>query len=281
MSVSDPTRPRTAVIGGGPAGLRLAVLLAPQRDVTVYDRFAPGGELLSLGLVTGPDGADVAGPDLGTDLLEMAMGLGVAVEFDEVTALVPTDRGWTVTGEAGDLEAAEVVLATGGEHGAAPFDGAADQLGRGVSYCAGCDGPMFGGRTVAVVGGGPYAASDARTLSAYASTVHLLGPEQAPALELLTEDDAVAGLRITAPDGAVRDVPVDGVFVSAETRPRSELVAGLVDLAPDGGVVVDDRLMTSRGGLFAIGDVRAGRADGVAGAFRDAEAVADLLTSSS
>lgn len=289
MSADAATRDVVAVVGGGPAGLHLAIRLAATHQVSVFDQFAPGGELLSLGLVNGPDGVETPGPDLATDLLERVMELGASIEFDEVTELRPDGDGWVVVSDAGELRAAHVVLATGAAHGEAPFPGGDELLGRGVSYCAGCDGPMYGGRTVAVVGDGPYMASDARTLAAHAATVHVVGGrgddvavprvEQHPgerASELVLDDQqGVVGLRLEGDTSRV--LPVAGVFVSAPTVPRSQLVAGLVELDADGGVVVGEHGETSRPGLHAVGDVRAGAVGGVAGALRDAEAVADVL----
>jgi thioredoxin reductase (NADPH) len=285
---------RVAIVGGGPAGLRLAVLLAQSHDVTVYDQFAPGGELLSLGMVRDSEGADVSGPDLATDLLEEAMGRGVTIEFDEVTALQEEEGGWRLLSDGGELVASHVVMATGGAHGAAPVEGADQLIGRGVSYCAGCDGPMYAGRAVAVVGDGPYAASDARTLAAFAKVVHLIDSRTAPATRtvpgvevhqgtsavalVLDREQRVVGLEVDGGSGR-RTVPVDGLFVSAPTKPRSALLSDFATLEPDGGVVVDECLNAGRPGLFAIGDVRSGHADGVTGALRDAAVVAAALTS--
>lgn len=287
---SPEARPTVAVVGGGPAGLRLAVLLSDTHAVTVYDQFAPGGELLSLGLVPGPDGVEAPGPDVATDLLERAMDQGVTIEFDEVTAIRRDGDGWAVQSDGGELAADEVVLAAGAAHGSAPVDGADEFVGRGVSYCAGCDGPMFSGRSVAVVGNGPYAASDARTLAAYAGTVHVVGssaettpvpgivqhPDAVPTDLVLGEDKELLGL-VVDESGSARTLAVEGVFVSAPTSPRSGLLADLADLAPGGGVVVDDRLCAGPAGPYVIGDARDGSTGGVAGAWRDAELVAAAI----
>lgn len=280
-----------AVIGAGPAGLLLADLLADSHRVSLFDRLAPGGELLSLGLVNGPDGVESPGPDVATDMLERVMERGVQIEFDEVSEIRAQDGNWRVVSDGGEQDYDYVVLATGAEHGGAPIPGAAEMLGRGVSYCTGCDSPMFAGRTVALVGGGPYMSSDAQTLAAYAATVHVVGGlrdsdpvpgvEQHPSAtpQSLVTDDAqgVVGLRIDD-GGSPRTLPVEGVFVSAPTVPRSELVADLVDLAPDGGVLVGDNLQSSSAGLFVVGDVRDGRSGGVAGALRDSQVVARAIT---
>lgn|GEM_PF-1332761 len=284
--------PVVAIVGGGPAGLRLASLLAAggARPV-VYDRFSPGGELMSLGVLEGVDGRPaVLGADLATDLLEAALDAGVEVKFEEVTELRRAGDGWSLAADGGEARADAVVLATGGEHGEVPVPHRAELVGQGISFCAGCDGPMFAGRPVAVIGDGPWDAGDAALLGEHAAAVHLVvaRPEAAAGdgvvvhagarpTAILEEGGAVRGLRLETAAGAQLEIEAAGVFVSAATRPRAALAGGLAGLDGEGRIEVDAGLRTAAPGLYAVGDVRAGAAGGVVAALRDAEQAASTI----
>ena len=152
-------------------------------------------------------------------------------------------------------------------------------LGRGVHYCAACDGMFYRGKTVAVVGGGNTAAADALLLSRVAKEVHLIHRRDSlratkiyhqplqeasnvifhwnSTVEALLHDEAFTGLRLRDKvTGAVTDLACDGVFVSIGRSPNTELVAGQVELDPAGYVVADETTRTNLPGVFAVGDVR-------------------------
>ncbi len=223
-------------------------------------------------------------------MLEEALDHGVEVRFESVTALRSEGDGWVVESDGGTMPADVVVVATGGEHGPSPIAGASAYLGQGVSECAGCDGPMFAGATVAVVGDGPWVASDARSLARHAEVVHVIG-HRAPAItdgRIIAHPDAkataidvhegrLAGLILDRTDTGEDRLAVQGVFLSMQTRPRTTLVADLVDLDDEQRIRVDDRLCSSIGTLLAIGDVRSGTTGAVAGALADADAAARTI----
>jgi thioredoxin reductase (NADPH) len=292
---SQSARQPVAVIGGGPAGMQLALRLAEAHEVLLFDEFSSGGQLLSLGMLGSLEGRPpMAGPDLATEMLESLLATGVNTRFEQVQSITRTEiDGWQVHADGGAYDASAVVLATGGAHGTGPLDGAAALIGRGVSFCPGCDGPMYAGAAVAVIGDGPWAENDAHGLTAFARHVHVVGRSlsadhgiggsrltvhtHSHPLALVQRDERVAGLQIADQDGREHVLEVQAVFVSAAGVPRAELIVSRAELDGDGRARVDDDLRTTASGLYAIGDVRAGTTGGVSGALADAERVARAL----
>ena len=291
---SRHARQTVAIIGGGPAGMRLAQRLAEAHEVLLFDEFSSGGQLLSLGMVGRLEGhPPMAGPDLATEMLEGLIATGVNTRFEQVQSITRIKPGgWHVQADGGPYEAGAVALATGSAHGTGPLDGAAALIGRGVSFCPGCDGPMYAGAAVAVIGDGPWAENDALELTAFAEHVHLVGRSLSAdhgiggsrltvhpqlLIAFVQRDERVAGLQTADQNGRDQLLEVQAVFVSAAAVPRTELIGSLAELDGHGRARVDDDLRTTASGLYAIGDVRAGTTGGVSGALADAERVAGTL----
>jgi thioredoxin reductase len=230
-----------AVVGAGIAGLTAARTAASRGlRVCAWDALSPGGRLVNIGDVVGYPGVKTTGPDLMSALLEEAMGAGVEIAYGEVTGVSP---GFTLATAEGDATARAVVVATGLTDGVLDVPG--DWTGRGVATCATCDGPLYAGKPVVVVGDDEWAAHEARELTAFASRVTIVAPGEprwsaAPdGIEVrsgtvtgVLGEDRVAGLALA--DGT--ELEAGGVFVYTGARPRSELIS-------DGP------------GLFAAGDV--------------------------
>ncbi len=270
------------VIGSGPAGLSAAVYgKRAGLDLLVLEKNPmSGGQVLNTYEVDnylGMPGMD--GFDMGTRFREHADKLGVA--FMEATALSLEDRGEhkLVRTDQGELEARTVILATGAVHAMLGAPGEERLGGRGVSYCATCDGAFFRGRTVAVVGGGDVALEDAIYLARTCGKVYLIHRRDElrgamvlqqelkglPNVEILYShvveeilgEDAVDA--VTAKDcktGETFRLPVDGVFVAVGIRPQTELVQGLAACDGGGYVLAGEDCATDVPGLFAAGDVR-------------------------
>ena len=270
------------VIGSGPAGLSAAVYgKRAGLDLLVLEKNPmSGGQVLNTYEVDnylGMPGMD--GFDMGTRFREHADKLGV--EFMEATALSLEDRGGhkLIRTDQGELEAKTVILATGAVHAMLGAPGEERLGGRGVSYCATCDGAFFRGRTVAVVGGGDVALEDAIYLARTSEKVYLIhrrdelrgamvlqqelkGLPNVEILyshvveEILGEDTVEA---VTLKDCRTEEtfrLPVDGVFVAVGIRPQTELVRGLAACDEGGYVLAGEDCATSVPGLFAAGDVR-------------------------
>ena len=270
------------VIGSGPAGLSAAVYgKRAGLDLLVLEKNPmSGGQVLNTYEVDnylGMPGMD--GFDMGTRFREHADKLGV--EFMEATALSLEDRGGhkLIRTDQGELEAKTVILATGAVHAMLGAPGEERLGGRGVSYCATCDGAFFRGRTVAVVGGGDVALEDAIYLARTSEKVYLIhrrdelrgamvlqqelkGLPNVEILyshvveEILGEDTVEA---VTLKDYRTEEtfrLPVDGVFVAVGIRPQTELVRGLAACDEGGYVLAGEDCATDMPGLFVAGDVR-------------------------
>ncbi|MDQ4118142.1 MAG: FAD-dependent oxidoreductase, partial [Actinomycetota bacterium] len=162
-----------AVVGAGIAGLTAATTAAEHGlRVVALDRLAPGGRLINIGEVTGYPGlpAKTSGPDLAGTLLTDAMTAGVEISYTEVTALT-AGPPHTVSTLDDPVSAAAVVVASGLSPGRLDVPGADAWAGRGLSECASCDGPLFAGQRVAVVGDDEWAAQEAAELAAVAGHV--------------------------------------------------------------------------------------------------------------
>lgn len=275
-----------AVVGGGPAGMSCAATAqALGVRTVVVERFALGGELATLGTVTGlPWAPTASGPDVAADLVDAVLDSGAAVEYREVGSLAVDAAGWVIDD---DLQARVLVLATGARVDLRDVPGAAERHGQGVSVCGTCDGPLFAGKDVAVIGSGQFAVVTATEVSAYAASVTLVPPAPlsasagalacASALPNVTvlepaPVEGLAGSPVTAVHlSAGRELPVQGAFVATARRARTDLVVPFVELVED-RCPVDAGLQAAlsvRAPLYAVGDVRAGTSSTVAGALGD------------
>lgn len=291
------------VVGGGLAALHAALRAAQLgASCTVFAGAAPGGLLLSIESVQGlpehPEG--LPGYDLGPMVQEAAMDAGAQCLPELATGIERHAGGWLVRGESTNVQARALVMAMGSHLRALGVPGEERLVGKGVSHCASCDGPMLRGRTVAVVGGGDAACQEALTLAAFAERVHLLvrgdalkarpawreRVAQQPKIALrhdavvdeIVGETTVAGVRLRGAE----TLPVDAVFVYAGLAPATALLrgpadaaAGLVALDATGHVRVDATLRTSARGAFAAGTVRAGHDGQAAQAIADGIAAAE------
>jgi len=269
------------IIGAGPAGLAAALYTGRARRRTlVLEKKIPGGQILLTDWVENypgfPDG--VAPFDLTKNFRRQAEKFGAEFGADEVKSLSRTGRGWRLEGARQAYEAKAVIIATGSEYRCLGIPGEARLTGRGVSYCATCDGAFFAGRDVAVVGGGDNALKESLFLAKYARRVSLIHRRNkfrgekvyqervvaAEKIELLWDtvvEEVLGAERVEAVrvrnlcDGSVRTLETAALFVSIGTAPVTGFVAGLLELNERGQVKVGPDMRTSQPGIYAAGDV--------------------------
>lgn len=271
-----------AIIGGGVAGLT-AALFAARLGRSTLALVSPiaGGQLASVNRIEDfpgfPDG--VAGYDLGPSIQEQAVTAGAAVEMREVTAVSQDAEGWRLDCADGPISARAVIVATGSVHRKLGVPGEERLVGKGVSHCASCDGPMLRGKAVIVVGAGDSGMQEALVLADFARSVVVIEQgatttaqnfyrERVAAnpmitlrlgcvLEEVLGDAAVTGVRICdRHSGQSETLAADAVFVYAGLAPNTALIADLLELDAMGRVPTDASMRAARPGLFAAGDIR-------------------------
>ncbi|HKU96838.1 MAG TPA: NAD(P)/FAD-dependent oxidoreductase [Vineibacter sp.] len=282
------------VIGAGPAGLSAAAVVA--RDglaCLCIDRLGPGGQLINFGALHDiPDlPAGTTGPDLVASLSDAAMTAGAELAVAEVGALRPDGGGWVIATDDGEHRARAVIIATGLTQGTLGIEGEAAFEGRGLSFCAACDGPLYAGQDVIVAGTDNWAMQEAIELAQVASRVILVHgggplfgePARIEAATGLGNIDMIEG-RIVALDGEdglqsvtiARDsgqgvLPARAVFVYTQRIPAVSFARGLLDLDGGGHIMVDEDLRLPARTLFAAGDVRARASQRIVAAIADGE----------
>ncbi len=270
------------VVGGGPAGYTAALYCARAGLLTlVVEKFSAGGQMTQTQMIDNYPGFDegIDGFSLGFKMQNGAQRFGAETLQAEVLAVELTEKEKKVETSAGTFLACAVVLATGAEHRHLGLPEEEDLIGKGVGYCAACDGMFYRGKTVAVVGGGNSAAADALLLSNICEKVYLIHRRdslratkvyheplmQAENVEFVwnsTVDDILADGKVTAVktrnklDKTVREIPVEGLFISIGRVPETELYLGQVELDDAGYIIADESTRTNLPGVFAVGDVR-------------------------
>lgn len=270
-----------AIIGGGPGGYSAALYCARSGySVLVLEKLSPGGQMATTGQVDNYPGFDegIDGFELGEKMQRGAERFGVKTEFDEVVSVDLSSSPKQITTTSGVINAGSVIIATGASPRLLGLPEENALRGRGVAYCATCDGQMYKNKTVVVAGGGNSAAADALFLSKICSKVYLVHrrdslrasriyqePLEKSGVEFLwnsriTEilhDKRVTGVRVeNVKDQNTQDIPVDGVFVAIGRVPDTELFRGQIALDPQGYIIADETTRTSVPGVFAVGDVR-------------------------
>ncbi len=270
------------IIGSGPAGLSAAIYgKRAGLDLLVVEQ-APmsGGQVLNTYEVDNYLGMPgINGFDMGVQFRDHADKLGVKFAEACVSAIQDNGNTKTVVTDDGPLEARAVILASGAVHAQLGVPGEERLSGKGVSYCATCDGAFFRGQTVAVVGGGDVALEDAAYLARTCEKVYLIHRrdqlrgafvlqqdlEALPNVEVLYShvveeilgETAVEGIRVkNLKTEETLTLPLAGLFVAVGIRPGTELVRGLADCDEGCYVLAGEDCATSVPGLFAAGDVR-------------------------
>ena len=269
------------IVGAGPAGLTAAIYgRRASKSVLVLEAKAWGGQIINTPDIENyPVVAHISGFDFANQLYEQAKALGAEIVLDKVVELRDLgDRKEVVTPRQ-TYEARTVILATGSENRKLGVEGEDRLVGRGVSYCATCDGNFFRKKTVAVVGGGNTALEDALYLADLAEKVYLIhrrdqfrGEETTVAklkqrenvemiynatVTRLLYEKRLTGIEVTDKlDGSVRTLALQGLFVAVGRIPENENFRSLVELDPSGYAVADESCRTRTPGVFVAGDNR-------------------------
>ncbi|SES90322.1 thioredoxin reductase (NADPH) [Methanococcoides vulcani] len=267
------------IVGGGPGGLSAGIYAVRYGlNTLVLEKGFVSGQISTTGEVENyPGFPSISGMDLMDKFSEHAKAAGVVVESREILGIRSEGDRKIVSTDSGDLETLSVIIATGANPRHLGVPGEEEFRGKGVSYCATCDGPFFKGRNVIVVGGGESAITDVLILSniaASACVVHRRDKLRASqilqdrsfekpniefswntVLEEIIGDSVVREvvLRNTATNEVWR-IPIDGIFIYVGIEPNTEFVD--VEKDDSGFIVTDERMATSVDGIFAVGDCR-------------------------
>ena len=283
------------VIGGGPAGLTAGLYLSRYGlNTLLLERALHGGQIVNAGRIENYPGfpAGISGMDLAQLMHDQSSKFGLNFATAEVTGLKQDGKLFKIVTDDGDYLSGAVVIASGSNYRKMGLEDEERLTGRGISYCATCDGFLFRNMDVAVVGGGDTAVSDALELSQHARRVYVIHRrDQLRACEAvqraarsnakiqfvlnsvvskLEGEEKLSGLVLKdVKTGNTSRLDVAGVFVAIGLIPNSEPFRGFVELDETGNIPTDETMRTALPGLFAAGDIRRNSARQVAAAVGD------------
>ena len=269
------------IIGAGPAGLTAAIYASrAMKSVLIVEKEGFGGQIvLSPGVENYPGvQGSINGADLANTLVEKAIEFGAITEFDEIVGIESIDGGFMCHGYYGHYTGKAVIIAAGAHHRKLGLESEERLTGRGVSYCAVCDGAFFKGKPVAVIGGGSTALADALLLSDLAKKVYLIHRRdefrgEAHVVERLRKKENVEfvlnavpeefvgeskleALKVKFKDGSERTLEVSGAFVAIGQTPSISEFKGMIELDESGYALSAEDCLTRTPGIFVAGDCR-------------------------
>jgi thioredoxin reductase (NADPH) len=270
------------VVGSGLAGLTAGLFAARHGLSTlILESNIPGGHLISIEKMEDfPGFADgVAGYELCPTVQRQAADQGAEFQRAEVQRLEAKDRLWSVVTDEEQHLAKAIIVATGSNLKSLGVPGEEKLLGRGVSHCASCDGPLYDGQVVGVVGGGDSALQEALTLANFAESVLIfhrkenfsgqqsylqrvlndskIAPRYRTAVEEVLGDDQLSAVRVrNLATNEISEVELTGLFVYVGLKPNTAFLKNILKLSDTGHVPTDGWMKTERDGLYAIGDIR-------------------------
>jgi thioredoxin reductase (NADPH) len=272
------------IIGGGAAGLTAGLYAGRFRLKTaIVERMAPGGQILWSATIENYPGfpGGIATQELIERMVKQTDELGVTIENDEITAIVPKQQGsgliYTVEGKEKLWETRTVIIATGARPKSLGVPQEEALVGRGVSYCGTCDAPLFRNKEVVVVGGGNTALEEALYLTSYAAKVTVIHRRAEFRASKILEEKArsnakmffsldsvitriqgeqrVQGVQVrNVKTGVVSELACSGVFIFVGIQPNNGCVKNLLQLDEAGFIMTDHAQATSQPGIFACGD---------------------------
>lgn len=287
--MKSPINTDLLIIGAGPAGLTAAIYSGRALlSTTILEKGLPGGQLNETDFIENFPGfaEKIGGTELMGRMRAQAERLGAQIVLDVAKAIQPLEDGYRVHGTQQDYDARSVIIASGSHPRELPADGAKRLKGKGVSYCATCDGYFFQGKHILEVGAGDSGLTEALFLTKFADSVGIVirHPENDPhalraskiikrrseenpkvrflwnrVVEKVIGQDRVTGVLLKdISTGKIEEMPIDGLFVNIGHIPDTAFIDGVISLNDRGYVITDDRLRTNLPGVFAAGDVRVG-----------------------
>ena len=269
------------IIGAGPAGLTASIYLARSgKKSLVLEAKSYGGQIINtLDIENYPGLNHVSGFDLATNMYNQAKELGATIKFEKVVNIKNTNKEKIViTREGNEYKSKAIILATGSEKRKLNLDNEEKLTGRGISYCATCDGAFYKKKIVMVNGGGNTAIEDALYLSNIASKVYVVHRRDTfradmKTINLLKEKDNVEfiynsvitkingnekleSVEITDKDNNKKVINIDGLFIAIGAIPENENFKNVVNLDNSGYIITNEDCHTSTSGIFAAGDTR-------------------------
>ena len=286
--MSEQGRPvDVAIIGAGPAGLTAAIYTGRAlRSTVLIEKALPGGQLNETDVIENWPGIEQAAPapQLMKQLRAQAERFGAEILLDEVVRIEPNEASHRVVTTHEAIDAKTIILACGSHPRELPAKGSDRLKGKGLSYCATCDGFFFQGKDILEVGAGDSGFTEALFLTRFADSIlivvrHSEGDPNAfrasgileqrvrdhpkisflwnRVVEELLGEDTLSGVRLkNISTGGMEEIPVDGVFVNIGHLPQTEFLRSIVELDEDGYIMTDGRLRTNVTGIFAAGDAR-------------------------
>ena len=271
----------TIIIGGGPAGYTAALYCTRAGLSTlVLEKFSAGGQMTQTSIIENYPGIEdgIDGFSLGFKMQQGAEKFGAETVQTEVLSVDLHANPKKIVTDSGELFAKTVIIATGADHKHLGIDKEESLIGRGVGYCAACDGMLFRGKTVAVVGGGNSAAADALLLSKICEKVYVIVRKdvmsatkiyheplmKAEKVEFKWNSEVrellhgmkLSGVRIENKNGESEEITLDGLFIAIGRQPATEIFKGQLELDKSGYIIADESTKTNIPGVFAVGDVR-------------------------
>ena len=271
-----------AIVGGGAAGLTAAIYARrAEKSVIVFEKLVAGGQIVNTPKISNyPATPGISGAEWAKALEKQALDLGTEIEYEEIISIEKNDSIFHLRTEDDEFKAKAVIFSAGLTDRKMDIPNEEEFVGRGISYCATCDGAFYKDKIVAVIGGGNSALGSALYLSEIAKKVYLVHrrfeyrateilqekiaerENIEPVLgyvpsEIIAEGKKVVGLKLVNNVSESRELNLDGVFVAIGKVPHNDLIAELVDFDENGYAITDENCATKTPGLFVAGDCRA------------------------
>ncbi len=265
------------IIGAGPAGLTAAIYARrANKKVLVLEAKSYGGQIINANNVENyPGFVSISGFDLATNMYNQAKELGAEIKFETA---IHIDKDKKVTTNKDTYEAKAIILATGAENRKLNIPDEEDYVGKGISYCATCDGNFFKNKIVAVVGGGNTALEDAIYLSNIAKKVYLIHRrdnfrgearylseiKKKDNIELILNSNVtrligknlLEKIIVTDKDNNTNEIEINGLFIAVGQSPKNEIFANIIKINDYGYIESDDGVHTNIEGIYVAGDNR-------------------------